>query len=127
MPRARRTQYSNGLIGLYEELGQHEFLSVRAETGDDQDLLLRFIKRQRALIETDMLIVANDHWNFDVRGFEFFTQALGKSINRKFGDGIGAPVSINGFAGNRAKIKNMTLNVPLDQGHQAAGKVIGTV
>ena len=29
----------------------------------------RFHRRQRALVETDMLIVANNHWNFDVRGF----------------------------------------------------------
>ena len=29
----------------------------------------RFRKRQRHAVETDMLILANDHWNFDVRGF----------------------------------------------------------
>jgi len=28
-----------------------------------------FVRRQRENIEADMLIVANDHWNFDVRGF----------------------------------------------------------
>jgi hypothetical protein len=29
----------------------------------------RFVKRQRELAEADLLIVANNHWNFDVRGF----------------------------------------------------------
>ena len=28
-----------------------------------------FERRKRELVEPDMLIVANDHWNFDVRGF----------------------------------------------------------
>jgi hypothetical protein len=27
------------------------------------------VGRQRNLIEADLLVVANDHWNFDVRGF----------------------------------------------------------
>jgi hypothetical protein len=67
-----RTHYSNGLIGLYEELGQHpvERLSQdEAGISTDDRLLRRLTKRQRELIETDMLIVANNHWNFDVRGF----------------------------------------------------------
>ena len=68
---AHRTHYSNAIIGLYEELAQHELrrLSEEANGSADQQLLARLVKRQRALIETDMLIVANDHWNFDVRGF----------------------------------------------------------
>jgi hypothetical protein len=28
-----------------------------------------FARRKRELVEADLLIVANDHWNFDVRGF----------------------------------------------------------
>jgi hypothetical protein len=65
------THYSNGLIGLYEELAQHAITRGAEDTtaSRDQFLLHRLLKRQRALIETDMLIVANDHWNFDVRGF----------------------------------------------------------
>jgi len=30
---------------------------------------MRFRQRQRGLTEADMLILANNHWNFDVRGF----------------------------------------------------------
>jgi hypothetical protein len=67
-----RTKYSNGLVGLYEEVAQHltQKLSPN-EPGlsDDERLTRRFLKRQRELIETDLLLVANDHWNFDVRGF----------------------------------------------------------
>jgi len=67
-----KTEYSNGLIGLYEELAHHqaERLSLD-ESGitNDERLARRFVNRQRELIETDLLIVANNHWNFDVRGF----------------------------------------------------------
>ena len=67
-----RTQYSNGLIGLYEEIAQHPIEKLSQDEpgiSADERLARRFIKRQRALIETDLLLVANDHWNFDVRGF----------------------------------------------------------
>jgi hypothetical protein len=67
-----RTQYSNGLIGLYEELAQHpnEKLSLdEPGISADERLMRRFVRRQRELIETDLLVLANNHWNFDVRGF----------------------------------------------------------
>jgi hypothetical protein len=41
-----KTRYSNGIIGLTEQL-----------LGGDEDL------------RTDLLVFANDHWNFNVRGF----------------------------------------------------------
>ncbi|HEY6119351.1 MAG TPA: alkaline phosphatase family protein [Pyrinomonadaceae bacterium] len=67
-----QTAYSNGLIGLYEELGRHpiERLSLD-EPGISQDerLMRRFVLRQRQLIEADLLVIAGNHWNFDVRGF----------------------------------------------------------
>jgi hypothetical protein len=67
-----KTQYSNGLIGLHEELADHpnERLSLQ-ELGisEDERLMRRLVRRQRRLIETDLLVVANNHWNFDVRGF----------------------------------------------------------
>ncbi len=67
-----RTNYSNGLIGLNEELARHEVASASGEEpgiSSDERLLLRFVARQRQLVEADMLLVANNHWNFDVRGF----------------------------------------------------------
>jgi hypothetical protein len=67
-----KTQYSNGLIGLHEQ-----FTLFPAPGSDlnaaglspDEKLLHRFHRRQRQLVDTDMLILANNHWNFDVRGF----------------------------------------------------------
>ena len=35
----------------------------------DERLLRRLLRRQRRNIESDLLLIANDHWNFDVRGF----------------------------------------------------------
>jgi hypothetical protein len=67
-----KTDYSNGLIGLYEEIARHpieRLASDEPEISSDERLARRLLKRQRELIETDLLLVANKHWNFDVRGF----------------------------------------------------------
>ena len=67
-----KTEYSNGLIGLHEELARHPIERLALdEPGitSDERLARRLLKRQRELIETDLLLVANNHWNFDVRGF----------------------------------------------------------
>jgi hypothetical protein len=67
-----KTQYSNGLIGLHEQFTLFTAPSTDVEAPgltNDEKLLRRFRRRQRQLVETDMLIMANNHWNFDVRGF----------------------------------------------------------
>lgn len=67
-----KTHYSNGLVGLHEELARHpiEKLTTTDPSLSDQDRSMRsYARRKRELVEADMLIVANDHWNFDVRGF----------------------------------------------------------
>jgi hypothetical protein len=67
-----RTQYSNAVIGLHEELARHPVESTSPDEpgiSEDQRLMRRFNKRQREIVEADLLIVANNHWNFDVRGF----------------------------------------------------------
>jgi Type I phosphodiesterase / nucleotide pyrophosphatase len=52
-----RTQYSNGIIGLLEQLLNE------GPPGDP------YRDRRRALRRTDLLVFSNDHWNFNVRGF----------------------------------------------------------
>ena len=66
-----KTNYSNGLIGLHEELAFHPIglLSSDESITQNESLMRRFVRRQRENIEADLLIVANNHWNFDVRGF----------------------------------------------------------
>ena len=66
-----KTHYSNGLVGLHEELARHsiERLSTSGSLSDQERSMRNFARRKRELVEADMLIVANDHWNFDVRGF----------------------------------------------------------
>ena len=67
-----RTHYSNGFVGLHEELARHwnEKLSSHDSSLTDQERVMRdYERRKRELVEADMLIVAQDHWNFDVRGF----------------------------------------------------------
>ena len=67
MAAIHRTKYSNALIGLHEQLDRHPI--PESDTTPTDGLLLRFRHRQRQLTEPDLLILANDHWNFDVRGF----------------------------------------------------------
>ena len=67
-----RTHYSNGFVGLHEELSRHH--NERLSPDDpslsaDAKLMRQYARRKRELVEPDMLIVARDHWNFDVRGF----------------------------------------------------------
>ncbi len=67
-----KTWYSNGVVGLYEEVARHQAAALdtdEAGLSNDERLMRRFARRQRSLIETDLLLVANNHWNFDVRGF----------------------------------------------------------
>ena len=67
-----RTRYSNGLIGLHEQLARHRVGRLVADEpgiSTDERLLRHLLRRQRENIEADILVVASDHWNFDVRGF----------------------------------------------------------
>jgi hypothetical protein len=66
------TNYSNAVVGLHEQFARHtvEGTDYKAPgLSEDERLLRRFRERQRVLVESDLLILANDHWNFDVRGF----------------------------------------------------------
>ncbi len=67
-----RTRYSNGIVGLTEQFGPVEIGASSAlwrDAGPEAPLLQRFATRLRAMAEADMLVFANDHWNFNVRGF----------------------------------------------------------
>ncbi|MFL6466410.1 MAG: alkaline phosphatase family protein, partial [Pyrinomonadaceae bacterium] len=63
-------KYSNAVIGLNEQLDRHPVFDDNEQNlTSDEKLIRRFRNRQRQLTESDMLILANDHWNFDIRGF----------------------------------------------------------
>ena len=68
-----RTRYSNGVIGLHEmfQRWQPESTPPLAQIADQADwpVLRRLAERRRETTEADLLIVAADHWNFNVRGF----------------------------------------------------------
>ena len=64
-----KTTYSNAIIGLNEQLDRHRLFDDEASISKDETLIRRFRERQRRLTEAELLILANDHWNFDVRGF----------------------------------------------------------
>lgn len=61
-----KTKYSNGILALHEQ-----FLGGECPAGSagDSSLIKRFQARRRRLAEPDLLIFANNHWNFNVRGF----------------------------------------------------------
>src|SRR4030095_2738729 len=55
-----------------EELGRHPVAALALDDphiSDQERLRRRFVYDQRQAVEADFLIVANNHWNFDVRGF----------------------------------------------------------
>jgi hypothetical protein len=58
-------RYSNGVIGIVEELSPIA-PDVPGKPGTDP-IMLRYEKRRRTLVETDFHIFAADHWNFNVR------------------------------------------------------------
>ncbi len=62
------TAYSNAVISLYEQFAFSSALSDRNPEQTD-DLLLRFRERKRQLAQADFIVFANDHWNFNYRGF----------------------------------------------------------
>jgi hypothetical protein len=60
-------KYSNGVIGITEELSP-----VAANVPGTRGLnpvLLRYERRRRELVKPDIEIFAADHWNFNVRNF----------------------------------------------------------
>jgi hypothetical protein len=66
------TDYSNGLIGLDEQFARHATPATETDVpglSRDERLIRSYRQRQRRLVETDLLVFASNHWNFDVRGF----------------------------------------------------------
>ncbi|MGH9944066.1 MAG: hypothetical protein ACRD9R_17110, partial [Pyrinomonadaceae bacterium] len=100
-----RTQYSNALIGLHEQLARHDAPATAADVpglSADEQLIRRFRRRQRALVEPELLVLANNHWNFDVRGFNpggnhgsFFRVSTHSTLMFSGGEKTGIP---QGFA-----------------------------
>lgn len=64
---SHRCRYSNGVIGVIEEMSPVED-NVPGPPGIDP-LLLRYERRQRELVQPDFHVFAADHWNFNVRNF----------------------------------------------------------
>lgn len=67
-----RTTYSNAVVGLHELLSRHPLATLNPDQpglSNDERLLRRFRRRQRLIVEPDLQVFANNHWNFDVRGF----------------------------------------------------------
>ncbi len=58
-------QYSNGIIGITEELSPIA-ANVPGPPGVN-DILRRYEQRRRELVQADFHIFASDHWNFNVR------------------------------------------------------------
>ncbi|HRH46182.1 MAG TPA: alkaline phosphatase family protein [Pyrinomonadaceae bacterium] len=66
-----KTTYSNGIIGLTEQQNEQTiaYFADKKDSTPDEKLLQRLTLRQRQLVRPDLLVMANNHWNFDVAGF----------------------------------------------------------
>jgi hypothetical protein len=95
------TRYSNAVVGLHEQLARHRVEATDPDApglSEDERLIRRFRRRQRQLVESDLLILANDHWNFDVRGFNpggnhgsFFRVSTHSTLMLAGGERAGVP------------------------------------
>jgi hypothetical protein len=99
-----KTQYSNGLIGLHEQFTLHVAPNTDVNSvgiSEDERLIRRLRRRQRRLAETDLQIFANNHWNFDVRGFNpggnhgSFFRISTQSTFMLAGDGVPRGLAVN--------------------------------
>lgn len=98
---AHRTKYPHAVTSLHEQLSRHATEMTDANApgiSEDERLIRRFRHRQRLLVETDLLVLANDHWNFDVRGFNpggnhgsFFHASAHSTLMFYGGDQTGIP------------------------------------
>jgi hypothetical protein len=61
-----KTKYSDGILALHEQFLEE---ACAPDPAGDAFLVRRFQARRRRLAEPDFLIFANNHWNFNVRGF----------------------------------------------------------
>jgi hypothetical protein len=96
-----KTAYSNGIIGLHEQLARHPNEAFETDVpglSDDERTLRRFRREQRELVEADLLVLANNHWNFDVRGFNpggnhgsFFRISTHSTLMLAGGESTGIP------------------------------------
>jgi hypothetical protein len=68
---AHRTRYSDGVIGVYEQFVREAPLACDDPMAPPADaaLIERFEAHRRRLVEPDLLLLANDHWNFNARAF----------------------------------------------------------
>lgn len=96
-----KTEYSNALVGLHEQLARHPNPAFETDVPGltaDERLLRRLRRKQRELVEADLLVLANNHWNFDVRGFNpggnhgsFFRISTHSTLMLAGGDDTGIP------------------------------------
>jgi hypothetical protein len=93
-----RTLYSNALISVVEQTLRHPLPPVGPGSGEDDVLIRRFRQRQRDMSEPEIGILANNHWNFDVRGFNpggnhgsFFRVSSNATFMIAGGDKTGIP------------------------------------
>jgi type I phosphodiesterase/nucleotide pyrophosphatase len=61
-----KTEYSDGILALDEQFSRYH---AERDAPGDAGWMQKFSSHKRRLAEADFLIFANDHWNFNVRGF----------------------------------------------------------
>jgi hypothetical protein len=62
--------YSNAIINLHETFGDYTGAAGSVTTNDDdQALIRRYRERKRKVSQPDFIVFANNHWNFNFRGF----------------------------------------------------------
>jgi hypothetical protein len=61
--------YSNAVVSLAVQLSPPAAAPETGELSEVERLFREFGRRERRSVQADLLILANNHWNFNVRGF----------------------------------------------------------
>lgn len=72
LEKVHRSRYSNAIISLAQQFAPVELGETSVlwdETGEDTPLLRRFAERLRNSVAGDLLVLASNNWNFNVRNF----------------------------------------------------------
>jgi hypothetical protein len=100
-----RGLYSHAVVAIHEQFSSHEPAPPVASGGEalsDEQLIRRLRLRQRRVVEPDLNVLAGNHWNFDVRGFNpggnhgsFFRVSAHATLMFAGGDRTGIPRGLN--------------------------------
>jgi hypothetical protein len=98
------SEYSNAVVSLQDQFSDDPIGNsvMSADQTQDERLLARFRQRKRSMARADFIVFANNHWNFNFRGFNpggnhgaFFRASTHATLMFSGGRETGIPRALN--------------------------------